>query len=243
MTAIQLIESKLLEGRKNPAILGGVGAGTKFAKQTSQFQWMAGHFDASMAGGRDTQYIKFGPMHKSSRKNILRRYILPKLLMTASMVKRLGSPIQYRILYSEYDRHMLNWAKDIHNNVVRRAVKAGFLNKDLSNGVNFDRYSTTGFDLKGHDSSGHSVLGALPTLVGEIATEHMDRLVSRERDYPHDTAGVSRSAEKMNMINRTARDLAKNIAYRSSQVEHSWLRSLPKDVIGYEDMLKLSKRY
>ena len=178
MTSIQLIESKLFEGRKNPSVLGYSDNPTRI-RQSKNFASVLDNLDYSLATMRGR------PMSSSKSRDYVRRTLLPTLLGMRGQA--LISKYHYRDLDMEYDRHIDQFARDIHRHVRRRAVKAGYLNADGTAGPNSNKYNTElrnfsgqqfAFDIGFHDSAQHAAVGALPTYAGEQAAAEFGQLMA-----------------------------------------------------------------
>ena len=179
MTSIQLIESKLFEGRKNPSVLGYSDNPTRI-RQSKNFASLLADLDDSRVA------IEGRPMSSSKSRDYVRRTLLPTLLGMRG--QDLISKDHYRDLGMEYDRHIEQFARDIHRHVRRRAVKAGYLNADGTAGRNSKKYNTElkstglgqqfGFDLGFHDSAQHAAVGALPTWAGEQAAAQFSQMMA-----------------------------------------------------------------
>jgi hypothetical protein len=87
----------------------------------------------------------------------------------------------YEDVSPELEPHVDRLAKMVHKSVVRRGLKAGLFTRDgkrLVTGPNNKAYRagaiTNQIDV--HDAHDHGTLGAPVGLVGEYATEHLERM-------------------------------------------------------------------
>lgn len=188
-TADSLILRQLREGRKVPGVAGLMLTNPAITsptmdRQATRFDILARPYIDSE--GHEIPYT-IGPDSKDQKRNTLRQNIIPKLQLLNRNGQFLGlTRLQRDAIKTEYDRHHNEWVKQVHGHVVRRAIKAGYLMKDLTPGPNLAKYFIRSIsDLALHDSGEHSVLGAAPSLVGEVVAEHLGKLLQMSRDVFH----------------------------------------------------------
>lgn len=178
-TSNDLIDLYLREGQRNPRIsmVFTKPFNTVFLQRARKFKEFLYSYDS-----RDSKLHNLGPNSRDYKLNYVRRELMPNL-HAIYWGADIDEERRGHVL-SEYNRHLRQWGDSIHKNVIRRAVKAGYLTSEGFKGKNFDNYTSKvvygGTDF--HDVAQHGVLGATPSWAGEAATEHLTHIMNDVKD-------------------------------------------------------------
>ena len=183
MTAIQLIDIWLQEGRKVP-ITVGYPNNPAMARREREFPKTV-----------DSMVSKSQPLWSSAIKGGKNRYVRQELmpaLQGLSYFNSLDPNIQSAVK-REYDLHLDRHADKQIAHIKRSTVKAGIFNRDWSKGPNWKGHNTAARSvsdtfstrLKFHDAGEHGLLGAMPDFNGEDMVNRFVSLVGNPSKYTH----------------------------------------------------------
>ena len=182
MTAIQLIDIWLQEGRKVPITVGYLDNPAR-ARREREFP--------KTVDSVGTLRYRWSSAIKGGKNHYLRQELMPAL---GGMLHYLHDSLDPHIglaVKREYDLHLDRHADKQIAHIKRSTMKAGIFNRDWSKGPNWKGHNTAARSvsdtfstrLKFHDAGEHGLLGAMPDLDGEYKVRGLIALVGDPSKY------------------------------------------------------------